>query len=92
MGWALCPCTVYYCLQLLPTSSHSCPASPCHRHHVYRKTNHRNVELTEVGPRFELKLYMIRQGTLEQEATADVEWRWHPYTNTAHKRVFLSAE
>lgn len=35
---------------------------------------------------------MIRQGTLEQEATADVEWRWHPYTNTAHKRVFLSAE
>ncbi|XP_066091145.1 U3 small nucleolar ribonucleoprotein protein IMP4 isoform X3 [Saccopteryx bilineata] len=61
------------------------------RHHVYRKTNHRNVELTEVGPRFELKLYMIRLGTLEQEATADVEWRWHPYTNTARKRVFLSA-
>ncbi|XP_032694066.1 U3 small nucleolar ribonucleoprotein protein IMP4 isoform X2 [Lontra canadensis] len=62
------------------------------RHHVYRKTNHRTVELTEVGPRFELKLYMIRLGTLEQEATADVEWRWHPYTNTARKRVFLSAE
>ncbi|XP_030618024.1 LOW QUALITY PROTEIN: U3 small nucleolar ribonucleoprotein protein IMP4 [Delphinapterus leucas] len=62
------------------------------RHHVYKKTDHRNVELTEVGPRFELKLYMIRLGTLEQEATADVEWRWHPYTNTAHKRVFLSAE
>uniref|UniRef100_A0ABI7Z6K8 Brix domain-containing protein n=1 Tax=Felis catus TaxID=9685 RepID=A0ABI7Z6K8_FELCA len=62
------------------------------RHHVYRKTNHRSVELTEVGPRFELKLYMIRLGTLEQEATADVEWRWHPYTNTARKRVFLSAE
>ncbi|KAM8784881.1 U3 small nucleolar ribonucleoprotein IMP4 isoform 4-T4 [Rhynchonycteris naso] len=61
------------------------------RHHVYRKTSHRNVELTEVGPRFELKLYMIRLGTLEQEATADVEWRWHPYTNTARKRVFLSA-
>uniref|UniRef100_A0A8I3PTT0 IMP U3 small nucleolar ribonucleoprotein 4 n=2 Tax=Canis lupus familiaris TaxID=9615 RepID=A0A8I3PTT0_CANLF len=57
------------------------------RHHVYKKTNHRNVELTEVGP-----LYMIRLGTLEQEATADVEWRWHPYTNTARKRVFLSAE
>ncbi|XP_040477003.1 U3 small nucleolar ribonucleoprotein protein IMP4 isoform X1 [Ursus americanus] len=62
------------------------------RHHVYKKTNHRSVELTEVGPRFELKLYMIRLGTLEQEATADVEWRWHPYTNTARKRVFLSAE
>lgn len=39
-----------------------------------------------------LSVYMIRLGTLEQEATADVEWRWHPYTNTAHKRVFLSAE
>lgn len=37
-------------------------------------------------------VYMIRLGTLEQEATADVEWRWHPYTNTARKRVFLSAE
>ncbi|KAL4664926.1 hypothetical protein H8959_015917 [Pygathrix nigripes] len=49
-------------------------------------------KLTEVGPRFELKLYMIRLGTLEQEATADVEWRWHPYTNTARKRVFLTAE
>uniref|UniRef100_A0A2K6PCB4 Brix domain-containing protein n=1 Tax=Rhinopithecus roxellana TaxID=61622 RepID=A0A2K6PCB4_RHIRO len=61
-------------------------------HHVYKKIDHRNVELTEVGPRFELKLYMIRLGTLEQEATADVEWRWHPYTNTARKRVFLSAE
>nr|AAQ96230.1 LRRGT00017 [Rattus norvegicus] len=57
------------------------------RHHVYKKTDHRNVELTEVGPRFELKLYMIRLGTLEQEATADVEWRWHPYTNTARKRL-----
>lgn len=85
---------------------------------MYKKTDHRNVELTEVGPRFEMKcefwalshtwwwwglllvlvtmfpppVYMIRLGTLEQEATADVEWRWHPYTNTAHKRVFLSAE
>ncbi|KAK2494080.1 hypothetical protein MC885_018323 [Smutsia gigantea] len=51
-------------------------------HHVYRKNNHRSVELTEVGPCFELK-YMIHLGTLELEATADVEWRWHPYTNTA---------
>ncbi|XP_042307405.1 U3 small nucleolar ribonucleoprotein protein IMP4 isoform X2 [Sceloporus undulatus] len=25
------------------------------RHHVYKKTDHRNVELTEVGPRFEMK-------------------------------------
>ncbi|XP_044162663.1 U3 small nucleolar ribonucleoprotein protein IMP4 isoform X3 [Bufo gargarizans] len=25
------------------------------RHHVYRKTDHRNIELSEIGPRFEMK-------------------------------------
>ncbi|XP_072286334.1 U3 small nucleolar ribonucleoprotein protein IMP4 [Pyxicephalus adspersus] len=62
------------------------------RHHVYRKTDHRNIELSEIGPRFEMKLYMIKLGTLENENTAEVEWRWHPYTNTAKKRKFLSVE
>lgn len=62
------------------------------RHHVYRKTDHRNTELSEVGPRFEMKLYMIKLGTLENEKTAEVEWRWHPYTNTAKKRQYLSNE
>uniref|UniRef100_A0A8I3VYW6 IMP U3 small nucleolar ribonucleoprotein 4 n=1 Tax=Callithrix jacchus TaxID=9483 RepID=A0A8I3VYW6_CALJA len=37
------------------------------RHHVYKKTDHRNVELTEVGPRFELKC--------EFEAESHV-WGW----------------
>lgn len=42
---------------LLLTHSCSLPLALAHlpRHHVYRKTDHRNVELTEVGPRFELK-------------------------------------
>lgn len=32
------------------------PRSPVSvRHHTYKKTDHRNVELTEVGPRFEMK-------------------------------------
>nr|XP_033779070.1 U3 small nucleolar ribonucleoprotein protein IMP4 [Geotrypetes seraphini] len=62
------------------------------RHHVYKKTDHRNIELSEVGPRFEMKLYMIKLGTLENENTAEVEWRWHPYTRTAKKRKFLSVE
>ncbi|KAJ1095563.1 hypothetical protein NDU88_000725 [Pleurodeles waltl] len=62
------------------------------RHHVYKKKDHRNIELSEVGPRFEMKLYMIKLGTLENEKTADVEWRWHPYTHTAKKRKFLSVE
>lgn len=60
------------------------------RHHVYKKLDHRNIELSEVGPRFEMKLYSIKLGTLEQTATADVEWSWHPYTNTARKRQHLS--
>ncbi|TNN85711.1 U3 small nucleolar ribonucleoprotein IMP4 [Liparis tanakae] len=62
------------------------------RHHTYKKTDHRNVELTEVGPRFEMKLYMIKLGTLENEATADVEWRHHAFTHTAKKRRFLSVQ
>ncbi|XP_075181075.1 U3 small nucleolar ribonucleoprotein IMP4-like [Anomaloglossus baeobatrachus] len=62
------------------------------RHHVYKKTDHRNIELSEVGPRFEMKLYMIKLGTLENEGTAEVEWRWHPYTNTAKKRKYLTNE
>lgn len=26
-----------------------------YRHHNYKKTDHKNIELTEVGPRFEMK-------------------------------------
>ncbi|TRY54454.1 hypothetical protein DNTS_023719 [Danionella cerebrum] len=62
------------------------------RHHTYKKKDHKNVELTEVGPRFEMKLYMIKLGTLENENTAEVEWRHHAYTRTAKKRKFLSVE
>lgn len=93
-------------------------ASFDYRHHTYKKTDHRNIELTEVGPRFEMKrkyfihgglveelsgvfkhplfaflpVYMIKLGTLENESTADVEWRLHGYTHTAKKRRFLSVE
>ncbi|XP_017695444.1 PREDICTED: U3 small nucleolar ribonucleoprotein protein IMP4 [Lepidothrix coronata] len=60
------------------------------RNHVYRRRG-RTVELEEVGPRFQLRPYLIRLGTLEQGDAADVEWRWHPYTATAPKRRLLSA-
>lgn len=91
-----------------------------HRHHTYKKTDHKNIELNEVGPRFEMKcewererwarwpcrgvseaspffffcvsVYMIKLGTLENENTADVEWRHHAYTHTAKKRRFISLE
>jgi U3 small nucleolar ribonucleoprotein protein IMP4 len=58
------------------------------RHHMYTKTKHDEVDLHEVGPRFELKLYQIRLGTLEQKE-ADNEYVLRPYQNTAHKRNVL---
>ncbi|KAJ3085016.1 snoRNA-binding rRNA-processing protein imp4 [Quaeritorhiza haematococci] len=57
------------------------------RHHVYRKT-HKDVELLELGPRFELQAYEIRLGTVDL-ADADVEWVFRPYHRTAKKRDFL---
>ncbi|NXP71035.1 IMP4 protein, partial [Ramphastos sulfuratus] len=60
------------------------------RNHIYKRRG-RTVELEEIGPRFQLRPYLIRLGTLEQGDAADVEWRWHPYTATAPKRRLLSA-
>ncbi|XP_043468571.1 U3 small nucleolar ribonucleoprotein protein IMP4 [Leptopilina heterotoma] len=62
------------------------------RHHTYREEKGRNVEMTEVGPRFLLKLYDIKLGTLDSIAAADTEWALRPYMNTSHKRRFLSDE
>lgn len=59
------------------------------RHHVYKKTGASEVELKEVGPRFELRVYEIKLGTVEQ-SDVDVEWRLRPYMNTAKKRMALS--
>lgn len=55
------------------------------RHHVFVKTSHREVQLAEVGPRFEMRPYEIRQGTLEQ-TDADVEWVLRPFMNSGKKR------
>lgn len=60
------------------------------RHHVYRNVKGRDVELSEVGPRFTLKLYEIKLGTLDAIQAADTEWALRPYMNTSHKRRFLS--
>ncbi|KAL5515036.1 hypothetical protein EMCRGX_G000149 [Ephydatia muelleri] len=61
------------------------------RHHVYTKSGAKDVELKEVGPRFELRIFEIRLGTVD-ETEADVEWRLKPYMNTAKKRLALSKE
>jgi U3 small nucleolar ribonucleoprotein protein IMP4 len=59
------------------------------RHHIYRYVD-KNLELTEVGPRFQMRLYHIKLGTVDEEKAADTEWVYRPYMNTASKRRFLS--
>mmetsp|Transcript_354 Transcript_354/g.890 ORF Transcript_354/g.890 Transcript_354/m.890 type:complete len:288 (-) Transcript_354:150-1013(-) len=53
------------------------------RHHTYRR-NEGDIELREVGPRFELRCYRIRLGTLEQDEAED-EWVLRPYMRSAKK-------
>ncbi|OPJ82581.1 hypothetical protein AV530_019754 [Patagioenas fasciata monilis] len=72
-----------------PQISGSIPDPPV-RNHVYRRRG-KEVELEEVGPRFQLRPYLIRLGTLDQGDAADVEWRWHPYTATARKQRLLAS-
>lgn len=61
------------------------------RHHTYKYVE-REIDMTEVGPRFQLKLYQIKLGTLDEVHSADTEWVLRPYMNTASKRRFLSDE
>jgi U3 small nucleolar ribonucleoprotein protein IMP4 len=58
------------------------------RHYMYSKPSHDNIQLHEVGPRFEMKLYQIRRGTVDQK-DADSEYILRPYHNTAKKRNIL---
>ncbi|KAG0052184.1 snoRNA-binding rRNA-processing protein imp4 [Gryganskiella cystojenkinii] len=58
------------------------------RHHVFIKTSHKDVQLAEVGPRFEMKLFQIKAGTVDL-TDADTEWVLRPYQNTAKKRTQL---
>jgi len=63
------------------------------RHHTYKKLDRgKDVELKEIGPRFQLRLYQIKLGTLENESASDTEWSLRPYMNTARKKRFLSDE
>ncbi|XP_076102144.1 U3 small nucleolar ribonucleoprotein IMP4-like [Mytilus galloprovincialis] len=62
-----------------------------YRHHVYKKSEEgKDIELSEVGPRFEMQLYQIILGTIDTKDSADVEWVYRPYMNTAKKRKFLA--
>jgi len=59
------------------------------RHHVFMKIPPKEVQLAEVGPRFEMKPYEIRQGTIEQ-TEAEREWVLAHYSRTAKKRSLLT--
>uniref|UniRef100_A0A8D8YW05 U3 small nucleolar ribonucleoprotein protein IMP4 n=1 Tax=Cacopsylla melanoneura TaxID=428564 RepID=A0A8D8YW05_9HEMI len=61
------------------------------RHHNYKRDG-KDIELKEVGPRFQLKLYEIKLGTLDTAEAADTEWALRPYMNTNAKRRFLSQD
>lgn len=50
-----------------------------------------SLELTELGPRFELHPYKIRLGTLADEHAED-EWVMRAYTRSARKRQRLGQE
>ncbi|PIA49846.1 hypothetical protein AQUCO_01300532v1 [Aquilegia coerulea] len=59
------------------------------RHHVYEKRGGpTSLELKEVGPRFELTLYKITLGTVDQ-SEAQIEYVRHSFTNTAKKHKVL---
>ncbi len=72
------------------------------RHHTYAKTvtvggtgsggatnkKTRETVITEIGPRFEMRLYQLKLGTVDQ-VEADNEWVLRPYMNTAKKRKLL---
>jgi U3 small nucleolar ribonucleoprotein protein IMP4 len=60
------------------------------RHHTFSglPNTKNDVELTEVGPRFEMRLFQIKLGTVEI-TEVDTEWALRQYKNTAKKRTVL---
>ena len=59
------------------------------RHHTFKKVlGGKDVALTEVGPRFELRPFRIVQGTLEMD-DAEVEWVLHSFMNSSKRRKLL---
>jgi U3 small nucleolar ribonucleoprotein protein IMP4 len=56
------------------------------QHHLGVKTGKEEVQLIEVGPRFEMRLFQIQLGTVEH-TNADMEWRLLPYQRRGRKEV-----
>jgi len=58
------------------------------RHHLFKRSGPKAVDLSEQGPRFEMRLYQLRLGTLDM-AEAENEWILRPYMNTAKRQKKL---
>lgn len=58
------------------------------RHHVFVKTKDM-VELSELGPRFEMKMYELKLGLLDNK-DADTEWQTRRFIRTANRKNYLS--
>jgi U3 small nucleolar ribonucleoprotein protein IMP4 len=61
------------------------------RHHRTQKTDFKTIDLEEMGPRFEMRLFRIRLGGLDQ-TEAKVEWELRPYMNSNKRRKFIGTE
>ena len=62
------------------------------RHHTYEMPKGaKSVELKECGPRFEMKLYQIRLGTMDQQH-AENEWVIRAYMRSSKKAKLSEAE
>jgi U3 small nucleolar ribonucleoprotein protein IMP4 len=62
----------------------------CFRHHTFEEDKEsREVELKEQGPRFDLRLYQIKLGTMEQ-TWAENEWVLRPFQNSAKRQKLAS--
>jgi len=60
------------------------------RQHIYRKGEGGEIELTELGPRFELRPYCIILGTIDAADAAETEWALRSYINK--KKNVLSVD
>lgn len=60
------------------------------RQHVYVRTKD-GVEISEMGPRFEMRLFELRLGTLDNK-DADVEWQLRRFVRTANRKQYLAEE
>ena len=62
------------------------------RHHTFEQPKGvKSIKLTEVGPRFEAKLYQIKLGTLDQQHTEN-EWVVRAYVRSAKKSKLATAD